>query len=426
MRKVFLYSFLLTIGLSFSWLLNGRYQAVAMLLAMFCLSYIMIRIGFGFEVTRAQPQKYFWDYVVSTTTTVLPWLFCTLYFVLVMAPTDLVRSRDMWWEAAVLGRFAAPTSVGLLFPMLAAAGLSATWLYKKARILAIFDDLETTLLFVPLKFFVLSQNIKLVVLVFVIFGLLWAAWKYVRFLRLPATCPWLLFYSAIVVTITEIIRLGSKAIDDTLPVQLEVLVISFILGCMLARAPSEDLAAAEAQRSPTRGLESPREERAAMIVSACFMILVGLSLPHSAATESKRTREDTLMANKYVGVSPEVLAQKEHFPGRGMIALHVLIITALSNIGKMGPDLCYRKEASRRERLALAIGMFPRGEVGASMLVVSVSYGIAGPALTVAVVSLALNLLCSGFFVLIIKRLITPPQGGLKRAGLAAVQVNPP
>ena len=35
--------------------------------------------------------------------------------------------------------------------MLAAAGLSATWLFRKARILAIFNDLDTVLLMIPLK-----------------------------------------------------------------------------------------------------------------------------------------------------------------------------------------------------------------------------------------------------------------------------------
>ena len=57
--------------------------------------------------------------------------------------------------------------------------------------------------------------------------------------------------------------------------------------------------------------------------------------------------------------------------------------------------------------------MFPRGEVGAGMLVLSLSYGIAGPALTVAVLSLALNLLCSGLFVLVIKKLV-PPKAELR------------
>jgi hypothetical protein len=424
MRRVFLYSFLLTTGLLVSWLSHGRSQAVATVLALFCLSFIMIRIGYGFEVTRAQPQKYFWDYLVSTTTTLFPWILCTMYFVVAMAPAELSRSRDTWWEAAVLGRFAAPTSVGLLFPMLAAAGLSATWLYKKARTLAIFDDLETTLLFVPLKFFVLSKNLTLVMLVVLIFGLLWAAWKYIPFLELPATWPWLLLYSAIIVIVTETIKLGSRAIDDTMPVQVQVLVLAFILGCMLARAPSESLAAENARGGPDRGLHSPREELAATIVSACFMILVGLSLPHFAATPTNAAREETAMSKRFVDVSPEVLAQKEQFPGWNMIAVHVLAISALANIGKMVPALCYRKEASRRERLALAIGMFPRGEVGASMLVVCVSFGIAGPALTVAVLSLALNLLWSGLFVLIIKSLIAPHEG-LTPARLAAVPANP-
>jgi len=155
------------------------------------------------------------------------------------------------------------------------------------------------------------------------------------------------------------------------------------------------------------------------------MVLVGLSLPHFAATQSEAGREERRIATKFVNVSPEVLAQKEHFPGWGIIAVHVLIITALSNIGKMGPALCYRKEASRRERIALAIGMFPRGEVGASMLVLCVSYGIAGPALTVAVLSLALNLLCSGLCVLLIRRLMAPLQGGLAPAGFAVAHSNP-
>ena len=399
---------------------------MATTLAMFCLSFIMIRIGYGFEVTRAQPQKYMWDYIVSTTTTVLPWAFCAMYFAFAMAPAGLSRSRDMWWEAAVLGRFAAPTSVGLLFPMLAAAGLSATWLYRKARILAIFDDLETTLLFVPLKFFVLSKSIKLVVLVLVIFGLLWAAWKYVRFLRLPASWPWLLLYSAIIGAVTESIKLGGKVIDDTIPIEVEVMVVGFILGCMLARAPRDGPNADSAQVGPEQGLESPREQLAATIVSACFMVLVGLSLPHFATTPSKEARAETVMATRYVGVPPEVLAQKEQFPGWPISAVHVLIVTALSNIGKMGPALCYRREASRRERVALAIGMFPRGEIGASMLVISVSYGIAGPALTVAVLSLALNLVCSGLFVLLIRRLMAPHQGSLTPAGLTVVPANPP
>ena len=105
--------------------------------------------------------------------------------------------------------------------------------------------------------------------------------------------------------------------------------------------------------------------------------------------------------------------------GWGMIALHVLLITLISNLGKMFPAFCYRKEAHWRERLAVAIGMWPRGEVGAGVLVLSLSYGIGGPVVTVAMLSLALNLALTGVFILWVKRLIRdlPPARAGGKAG---------
>jgi hypothetical protein len=62
----------------------------------------------------------------------------------------------------------------------------------------------------------------------------------------------------------------------------------------------------------------------------------------------------------------------------------------------------------------VAIGMFPRGEVGAGVLVVSMSYGITGLPVTVAMLSLALNLALTGVFVLVVKRLLVG-MPGIKR-----------
>ena len=84
----------------------------------------------------------------------------------------------------------------------------------------------------------------------------------------------------------------------------------------------------------------------------------------------------------------------------------MLLITALANLGKMFCVLCYRRSATLRERLAVAIGMWPRGEVGAGVLVLSLSYGIGGPIVVVAMLSLALNLVLTGPFIWIIKRLL--------------------
>jgi Kef-type K+ transport system membrane component KefB len=320
-----------------------------------------------------------------------------MYFVFAMGRSESRWSRDLWREAVLLARFAAPTSVGLLFSMLAAAGLSGTWLYKKARILAIFDDLDVILLFVPLETLVISMNAQLVALVLAIFGLLWVAWKCVHHLNLPVSWPWAMIYSAIIVAVSQGINHGSKAIDESAPIKVEVLLLAFILGCMLARSPT---------RGPQAGderLDGLQEERVTTSISACFMALAGLSMPAFVGH-----RQTAVAQFAYEGTGSTIFASHEQYPGWSVIVVHVFLITLLSNVGKMFPALCYRREASRRERLALAIGMFPRGEVGASMLVLSLSRGIAGPALTVAVLSLALNLLCSGLFVLVIKKLVHP------------------
>merc|ERR1712176_1158080 len=70
---------------------------------------------------------------------------------------------------------------------------------------------------------------------------------------------------------------------------------------------------------------------------------------------------------------------------------------------------CYSNEADFRTRLGLALGMCPRGEVGAGVIVISLSLGLSGPAVTVAVICLAINLVLSAGFILAVKRLALPP-----------------
>ena len=54
--------------------------------------------------------------------------------------------------------------------------------------------------------------------------------------------------------------------------------------------------------------------------------------------------------------------------------------------------------------------MWPRGEVGAGVLVLSLSYGIGGPIVTVVMLSLALNLALTGVFILVVRKLIDRVQ----------------
>jgi len=82
-------------------------------------------------------------------------------------------------------------------------------------------------------------------------------------------------------------------------------------------------------------------------------------------------------------------------------------------LGKMFPVCCYRTEATLRTRVALSLGMCPRGEVGAGVIVISLSFGIEGQAIAVAVMSLALNLVMSSGFIMAVKMLAEdepPPQ----------------
>jgi Kef-type K+ transport system membrane component KefB len=404
MRKVLLYSLLLVLGLIASQFLRGRGGAVVAPLTAVALAFIMIHVGYEFEIDKSRPRQYAWDYFVAATAASLPWLLCALWFAFAMAPIELWSHPDLWREAMLEGLFASPTSAGVLFSMLAAAGLGATWLFKKARVLAIFDDLNTILLLIPLKAMMIGLKWQLIVIALITLGLLWLAWRYLDRLRWRITWPWVFSYAIGIVLISEAVYIGTRQFDPAEPIHVEVLLPAFALGCMLRTPQGQDPHRDDATEGCEPGPEARREQRVSTIVSACFMVLVGLSMPPIVASAGDQV--EVHPALRYEGVAPELLEQTRAFPGWGVIALHVVMVTLLSNIGKMFPAFVYKREAPFRHRLALAIGMFPRGEVGAGVLVIALSYGLAGPALTVAVLSLALNLLLTGAFIVVVKKLI--------------------
>jgi Kef-type K+ transport system membrane component KefB len=389
MRKVLLFSVLLVVGLIISQYLDSLTGdssitgEVVRVLTMVMLGFIMIHVGYEFEIDRSKIRSYGFDYLVAATSAAFPWIFCAVYFVFFLYEPVHRGSFDTWTAALLAGRFAAPTSAGVLFSMLAAAGLSATWFYRKIRILAIFDDLDTVLLMVPLKMLIVGIRWQLGIIVAIMFIQLWFAWKFLHKIRMPITWPWVLCYAAAIVIVSEVLYKASMILDDVVPIHIEVLLPAFVLGCIMARPKGHDPHADDARDGHQEGPESPHEQKVTTIISAAFMILVGLSMPPIALS----------------GGSWE------------SIALHVLAITALANLGKMFPLFVYRKETHWKERLAICIGMWPRGEVGAGVLIISLGYGIGGQMVTVAALSLALNLLLTGVFIVVVKRLLnaTPP-----------------
>ncbi len=400
MRKVALFSILLVIGLvgsqALPGLLGGAYDtanATLIFFTMVALAFIMIHVGYEFEIDKSDLGGYGWDYVVAFTAATFPWAFAALYFVIVLLPVDTWGTFDAWKETLLAGRFAAPTSAGVLFSMLAAAGLSATWMFRKARVLAIFDDLDTVILMVPLKMLMVGTVWQLGAVVGVMAACLVAGYVWLHRVRLPITWRWVLSYAGAIALVSEVVHEASKAIDEAVTIHIEVLLPAFALGCMLARPAGADPHSDDAREGHQEGPESPEEQRVATIISAIFMVLVGLTLPPILAGAASPETTATI-----TGSQPAL--------GWDAIALHTLALTVLIHLGKMFPAFCYRRKASFRERLAVSIAMWPRGEVGAGVLVISIGYGIGGPVLTIAMLSLALNLLLTGAFIVVVKRLL--------------------
>lgn len=432
MRKVLIYSVLLLAGLALSQLLpelfgetHDALATVIRVLTMTGLAFIMVHVGFEFHIDKSNPKQYGWDYFVAFTAASFPWIIVTAYFLFVMLPPEALGDTRAWKETFLAGRFAAPTSAGVLFSMLAAAGLGATWLFRKARVLAIFDDLDTVLLMIPLKMLMVGLAWQLGLIVVVMAVMLSAAYVWLHRIRIPVTWPWVLMYAAAIVGGSELIYAGSKIVDPSVPIHIEVLLPAFVLGCVARPRGTTDVSDAGAvEHALHKVLERGGERRAATVVSATFMVVVGLSMPtifggpdtehpapspaslHASAPASA-VDDPTMHGGQEEDKYTNTVTASQPSLGWSMIAIHVLILTILSNLGKMFPALCYRREAHWRHRIAVAIGMWPRGEVGAGVLVLSLGYGIGGPIVTVAMLSLALNLALTGVFILFVRRLIS-------------------
>lgn len=432
MRKVFLFSLLLLLGLIGSqWLperMGSAYAKVGdivRILTMVGLSFIMIRVGYEFDIDKSNLKRFGWDYFVAFTAASFPWIFVTLYFVFVLLPPDTWGTLAAWKETLLAGRFAAPTSAGVLFSMLAAAGLGATWMFRKARLLAIFDDLDTVLLMIPLKMLMVGFAWQLGMIVVVMAAMLAVAYILLHKIRIPVTWPWVLSYAAVITGLSELAYQGSKLIDESVPIHIEVLLPAFVLGCAMAYPElhgGDGLASSHGHHGH-EAIDTPTERCVATVVAAVFMVLVGLSMPMIMSGDS--ASRGGAMAEQFeptlhgagapaaeaeaaeIGDSQQIgrITAAQPPMSWAQIILHVLIVTFISNVGKMFPAFCYGNEAHWRERLAVAVGMWPRGEVGAGVLVISLSYGIGGPIVTIAMLSLALNLLLTGVFIYIVQQL---------------------
>ncbi len=359
MRKVILFSFFLMLGLVISQFLptlaGGYFDSVKVVtdtLLYICLGFIMINVGREFEVDKSRWRSYTQNYFIAMATAACPWILVCLYYIFILLPSVYWGNQQAWEENLLLSRFAAPTSAGILFTMLAAAGLKATWVYKKIQVLAIFDDLDTILLMIPLQIMMVGLKWQLGIILFVVTFLLVLGWKKMGQYNLLQNWQYILLYSILIYTATHGIYLASSTLfglDGG--IHIEVLLPAFVLGMIMKHYHNS---------------ESKTEIRAANTVSYLFMLLVGISMPAFFGVDFSAQAETS---------SSLIAAQP--FMSWPMIALHVVIVSTLSNIGKLFPMFFYRHR-SVRERLALSIGMFTRGEVGAGIIFIALSYNLGG------------------------------------------------
>jgi Kef-type K+ transport system membrane component KefB len=470
---------------------------VVHIFTMWALSFIMVNVGYEFTIDKKDLAQYVWDYLIAMTAAGFPWLFVAVWFMICIdgLPAD---------QAFLVARFAAPTSAGILFSMLEGAGLRDTWVFSKARVLAIFDDLDTILLMIPLKIVMIGFKWELMVVICIMVILLAFAWRYLHRLQLPYSSAWSLVYAAVVTACCYGLYKVTKYHLPMEALHIEVLLPAFVVGCMIdtpcarheltlqrqatmerketkrlqslalsgasppqcqqadslrragagADETGADLAFPHRTVSGDSGLpqrvvsggwvkdetgsaelgegklgvpggkdgskdgssepgskdvvrrskqstgsrlsrhghekdethphESEWEHNVQTSISMVFMVLVGLSMPPLLGKNAKGDSDMTA----------------------GMIAAHVLMVSLLMVLGKMFPIVCYRDEASWKERLALCMGMCPRGEVGASIIVISLELGVKGPAVIISMCALVINLVLSGGFIGSVKFLL--------------------
>jgi Kef-type K+ transport system membrane component KefB len=360
MFKIILYSSLLTLGIFVSQLLDlSAFRHSLNLITTVGLSYIMIEVGLEFTFRKTHLSSYGKDFLIALTAAGFPWLLCGLYFWFFF--------NVGWEEAALVSLFAAPTSAGVLFAMLAAAGLAATWLFQKARILAIADDIATLLLMIPFQMAFSGVKWQSFLTIFLTFLFLTLAYRYLHRWKLPTGRIWILIYGAIV-------TLFCQVLESQIDMELAVIIPAFVLGCMLHTSH-------ESTSSKDHRFIQPAGKGDLIIdntTKAAFMFLVGCSLPQI----------------ELESMSPLLLVG------------HVAALTVLANLGKLFPLFCYKNEASIRERLALSVALFPRGEVGAGILILAMGYGLQNTLISIAGLSLGLNLLLTSLFISIVIALL--------------------
>ena len=255
--------------------------------------------------------------------------------------------------------------------------VDASLLTKYDESISIFDDLDTILLMIPLQIMMIGPRWQLLVIILIVFLLLSFGWKKLSKYNMRQDWKAILFYSVLVFAATQSLYLITKNLyGEDASIHIEVLLPAFVLGMVMKH----------------KDIDTAWERKASTGISFIFMFLVGMSMP---PLQGISLPGDIGLAS--------ITGSQEMMPW-ALIIVHVVIVSLLSNVGKLFPVFFYR-DRKLSERLALSIGMFTRGEVGAGVIFIALGYNLGGPALVISVLTIVLNLILTGIFVLWVKKL---------------------
>lgn len=342
MKLVYFLTVALIIGILFSQIFDLEFIQTHLVIGTdILLGYIMMEVGRDFVFDKKHYRSYIQDFTVATIAAIIPWILCFIYLWIVFYP--------LWKPTLFLSLFAAPTSSGILFTMLVSAGVGTTWCYKKIKHIAVFDDLDTILLLIPLQFLFHGSFVTLATVVICLIILCVIAVVYFHRLHLKSEGPYLLVYA---VALTALLGASHRFFH----VDLEILLFAFIFGMLLAKSHAK----------PTKN-----EVRLDRVLKVVFMLCVGLIFPKTRLTQFSYSE----------------------------IILHVCVITVLSSVGKFVAFFFYKKHASFQERMALCIALLPRGELSAGIIAIGIIFKMPPAIIAITGLSLAVNLCFKGVLI---------------------------
>ena len=221
-------------------------------------------------------------------------------------------------------------------------------MYRKIQVLAIFDDLDTILLMIPLQIAMIGLQWQMFVVVAIVTLLLVAGWRKLGHYDLRQDWKSILLYAVVVFALTQgLYALTASLFGESGGIHIEVLLPAFVLG-MTMRHRHVDSAA----------------RRASSFVSFLFMFLVGVSMPLFIGAARRGI------------VRPIFGDGSQPMMSWGMIAVHVLDRLAAVE-SRQALSVFFYRDRKLSERRAL-IGMFTRGEVGAGVIFIALGYNLGG------------------------------------------------